>query len=252
MTRSPVRRFGLAVLCGAAGAVINSLPVGAVAPLLLGRIATLPVAILFGPWFGGLSAAVGAVGVRGSLSVLSIAILVIEALIIGAVARRGKSPLVPGPLLWGAAAILLRIARLQEAVTALREHIDEYVGNHLHAVEALTAAVSGPTLTTTDRQRLLDRYHDIYPGFITIFIADRGGVVHEIYPRRESPPVADREYFVDAVRLRRPVVSDVILGRLSLVPIVTIAVPLIDSGGGVTGVVGGSLDLSKFERFVED
>jgi len=344
MTRSTVRRLGLAVLCGAAGAVINSLPVGAVAPLLLGRIATLPVAILFGPWFGGLSAAVGAVGVRGSLSVLSIAILVVEALIIGAVARRGKSPLVAGALLWGAAAIVLVIApqwygveylrrsiwpialqvilnglvaivvadliataasmqhlvsaqpverrrirsyafhafvlvgtlpvlllaavdsqltatrqessggaRLQEAVTALREHIDEYLGNHLHAVEALTAAVSGPTLSTTDRQRLLDRYHDIYPGFITIFIADRGGVVHEIYPRRESPSVADREYFVDAVRLRRPVVSDVILGRLSLVPIVTIAVPLvIDSGGGVTGVVGGSLDLSKFERFVED
>jgi signal transduction histidine kinase/CheY-like chemotaxis protein len=343
MTRSTVQRLGLAVLCGAAGAVINSLPVGAVAPLLLGRIATLPVAILFGPWYGGLSAVVGAVGVRGSLSLLSIAILVIEAFIIGAVARRGKSPLVAGTLLWGAAAIMLVIApqwygveylrrsiwpialqvvlnglvaivvadliataasmqhlvsaqpverrrirsyafhafvlvgtlpvlllaavdsqltatrqessggaRLQEAVTALREHIDEYVGNHLHAVEALTAAVSGPTLTATDRQRLLDRYHEIYPGFITIFVADRGGIVHEIYPRRDSPPVADRQYFIDAVRLRRPVVSDVILGRLSFVPIVTIAVPLVDSGGGVTGVVGGSLDLSKFEHFVED
>ena len=56
-----------------------------------------------------------------------------------------------------------------------------------------------------DRQRLIDRYDEIYPGFITIFVADRAGVVHEIYPRRESPPIADREYFIDAVRLRRPV-----------------------------------------------
>src|SRR3989449_10887069 len=107
MTRSTVRRLGLAVLCGAAGAVINSLPVGAVAPLLLGRIATLPVAILFGPWFGGLSAAVGAGGVRRPLSVLSIALLGIEALLIGAVAPRGKSPPAAGALLWWGAGIVL-------------------------------------------------------------------------------------------------------------------------------------------------
>ena len=329
-------------MCGAAGAVMNSLPVGAVAPLLLGRIVTLPIAILFGPWLGELSAVIGAAGLRSSLSLLSITVLVIEALIIGAFAQRGKSPLVAGAILWAAAAIVLVIApqwygveylrrsiwpialqvvlnglvavviadliattvatrervsarpvaqrrirsyafhafvlvgtlpvlvlaavdgqlsatrqeasagaRLQEAATALREHIDEYLGNHLHAVEALTAAVGAAGSTSADRQRLLDRYHEIYPGFITLFVADRGGVVHEIYPRRESPSITDREYFADAVRLQRPVISDVILGRLSFVPIVTIAVPLIDSGR-VSGVVGGSLDLSKFQRFVDD
>src|SRR5262245_20321471 len=337
MTRSTVRRLGIAVLCGAAGAAMNALPVGAVAPLLLGRIATLPVAIVLGPWYGELSAVIGAASVRGSLSLLSITVLAVEALVIGAVARRGKSPLVAGALLWGAAAIVLVIApqaygvehmrrsiwpialqvvlnglvaivvadliattvfgarpiadrrirsyafhafvlvatlpilllaavdshltaarqeagaaaRLQEAATALREHIDEYLGNHLHAVEALAFAVSAPQLTAADRQRLLDRYHEIYPGFITLFIADRGGVVHEIFPRRDSPSIADREYFVDALRLRQSVISDVILGRLSLVPIVTIAVPALDASGP-TGVVGGSLDLSQFQRFVED
>ena len=351
MTRSDARRLGLAIFCGVVGAAINSLPVGAVAPLLLGRIATLPMAILFGPWIGGLSAAIGAAGVRGSLLLLPILILVAEALVIGAVAWRGKSPLVAGALLWSAAALGLvaapqlygveylrrtiwpialqvvlnglvaivvadllataasaqglvsgqpverrRIrsyafhafvlvgtlpvlllaavdsqltatrqeasggARLQEAVTALREHIDEYLQTHLHAVESLNAAVSSAAMNAGDRQRLLDRYHEIYPGFITLFVADERGVVHEIYPRRESPPIADREYFIDAVRLRKPVVSDVILGRLSLVPIVTIAVPTVGTGGASgdgsngapRGVVGGSLDLSKFERFVED
>jgi signal transduction histidine kinase/DNA-binding response OmpR family regulator len=352
MTRSDARRLGLAIFCGVVGAAINSLPVGAVAPLLLGRIATLPMAILFGPWIGGLSAAIGAAGVRGPLTLLPIVILVAEALVIGEVARRGKSPLVAGALLWSAAALGLvaaphwygveylrrtiwpialqvvlnglvaivvadllstaasaqrlvsgkpverrRIrtyafhafvlvgtlpllllaavdsqltatrqeasggARLQEAVTALREHIDEYLQTHLHAVESLMAAASGAAMTSGDRQRLLDRYHEIYPGFITIFVADERGVVHEIYPRRDSsPPIADREYFIDAVRLQRPVVSDVILGRLSLVPIVTIAVPVVRTGGaggpgdnaGTLAVVGGSLDLSKFEHFVED
>ena len=46
-------------------------------------------------------------------------------------------------------------------------------------------------------------------------------------------------------------ISDVILGRLSLVPIVTIAVPLIGPDGSATGVAGGSLDLSKFDRLVD-
>src|SRR5207244_10203770 len=83
-------------------------------------------------------------------------------------------------------------------------------------------------------------------------VADRTGVVREIYPTRSaSPPVSDREYFIEAVRTKKMAISDVILGRLSHVPIVTIVVPMLDDKGAVAGVVGGSLDLSKFERFVE-
>jgi signal transduction histidine kinase/DNA-binding response OmpR family regulator len=343
MTRSTVRRLLVAVVCGAGGAIINSLPVGPVAPLLVGRIATLPLAILFGPWIGAVSAAIGALGVRGSSPFHSIGLLVAEALVLGAVAARRKSPLVAGTLLWGlvgaglvvapqwygveylrssiwpvalqtvlnglvaiviadllataiaaqypisgrpvvyrglrsyafhsfvlAATIPVLLlaavdsqvtatrqeasgaARLQEAVTALREHIGEYVGSHSRAVESLAEGIDAPGSTSGSRQQLLDRYHEIYPGFITIFTADPAGVVQEIYPRRESPTISDREYFRDALRLKRTVISDVIVGRLSLVPIVTIAVPVVDAGGKVTQVVGGSLDLSKFKRFIAD
>ena len=45
-------------------------------------------------------------------------------------------------------------------------------------------------------------------------------------------------------------VSEVIVGRLSRVPIVTIAVPAVDRSGAVALVAGGSLDLSKFRSFV--
>ena len=47
------------------------------------------------------------------------------------------------------------------------------------------------------------------------------------------------------MRTGRLAVSDVILGRLSHVPIVTIAVPLFDAAGAIAGVAGGSLDLSQ-------
>ena len=355
-----MRRFGLAALCGALGAAINSLPIGAIAPLFLGRIVTLPVAILFGPVAGALSAALGAAGaLNGRLAIGTLILCVIEATLIGWAARRGKSPLVAGGLVWTVAAIALiaapqwygveylrqtvwpialqlplnalvsvvladllataaasrqfvtgaapvgtrRIrsyafhafvlvstlpvlllaavdsqlaatrqesngsARLNEAVTALREHIDEYLGDHVHAVETLAtsltdrpaAAPAAPppaANASAERQRIIDEYHNVYPGFITIFVADVRGIVHEIYPHQAPgatlPPIDDRQYFIDAVQRRRLAVSDVILGRRSFRPIVTIAKPLFDANGTVTGVAGGSLDLSRFERFVQD
>ena len=63
--------------------------------------------------------------------------------------------------------------------------------------------------------------------------------------------VADRQYFADAMRTRRTAVSDVIIGRVSHVPIVTIAVPMLSADGTPVGVAGGSLDLSKFQQFID-
>ena len=53
------------------------------------------------------------------------------------------------------------------------------------------------------------------------------------------------------MRTRRTAVSDVIIGRLSHVPIVTIAVPMLSADGTPVGVAGGSLDLSKFQQFID-
>jgi len=346
MTRASVQRLGLALLSGAAGLAVNALPLGALAPLMPGRILTLPIAMLFGPWLGAVAAAIGALSLGTAATAAFLIILPVEALVIGAFTRRGKSPLVAGGLVWGAAALLLvaapsiygvgylrqtiwpiamqtmlsglvavvvadllasgaaaqrlvqqsdRVerrrlsthafhafalaatlpilllaavdnqlsaarreadggARLREAVTTLTQHIEEYVTHHQNAVESLAAAMSDPNGSSADRQRLLDAYRKIYPGFITLFDANRAGVVQEIFPARDSetPPIADRKYFIDAVESRRPAVSEVILGRLSHVPIITIAVPIVKADNEVTGVAGGSLDLSKFDRFVDD
>jgi len=347
MNRISVQRVGVALLCGVAGYSINALAIGTIAPLLLGRIVTLPIAIVFGPWYGALAAAIGAMPQGGSPSAGALLVLPpIEAFVIGWFARRGKSPLVAGALVWGTVALTLVIApwlygigylrqtilpialqatlsglvavvvadllavgamaqrqvagnrpfagrrlrayafhafvlvatlpllvlvaadsqlsaakreadggaRLREAVTALSQHIDEYVASHGNAVQSLATALGDRKLEPADRQRIVDDNHRIYPGFITLFVADRGGIVRQIAPMRESPPVNDREYFIEATTRRRMAVSDVIYGRLSHVPIVTIAVPIVypgEPGGEVAGVAGGSLDLSKFERFVE-
>jgi signal transduction histidine kinase/DNA-binding response OmpR family regulator len=342
MNRSNAKRLGLAVLCGVIGYALNTWRVGSATPLLLGRVVTLPVAILFGPWFGALAALIPAVSSRGVFAA-GVVVLPIEALVVGAFARRGRSPILGGFIVWTAVAstliampslygvgylrqtilpVALQVvvgglvavvladllasaaakrlveadqrparglrgdafhafvlaatlpvlllaavegqltavrqdadggARLLEAATALGEHIGSYVNDHRQAVESLASTLTTRPLDSPDRQRLLSAYHGIYPGFISLFIANGTGAVHEIEPRRSEPvPISGRQYFIDAVRLRRTIVSDVIVGLLTKVPTVTIGVPFFDSGGAVAGVVGGSLDLSKFEQFVDN
>ena len=317
MVRLPVRRVGLALLCGAVGFGMNSMPGAAVAPLLLGRAVTLPIAILFGPSLGVLAAAVGAVALRTPVTSALIAVLgflSLEGLLTGAFAERGRSPLVAGAVLWTSVAVLMLVAprllgldslrqtilpialqlplnglvavvaadliatsqwarhlaaydrpaarrhlrqfafhafvlvatlpllllaavgnqvtaakqeadgsaRLREAVTSLSEHIGDYVGSYTHAVEPLAASVGQRKLDSADRQQLLAEYKKVYPGFITLFVADRAGIVHEVFPTRSgSPPVSDREYFIQALRTKAMAVSDVILGRLSHVPLMS-------------------------------
>src|ERR1019366_1292144 len=101
------------------------------------------------------------------------------------------------------------------------------------------------------RHQLLERYHDLYEGFITLLVADPEGNLLESVPPQPLPQtLADRPYFSDAVRTRRLAISDIFMGRLSHVPIVAILVPMYSSTGHLLGVAGGSLDLSKFQRFV--
>jgi hypothetical protein len=83
-------------------------------------------------------------------------------------------------------------ARLHEVVTALSERIDSYVTDHAHAVQTLAAAA---TSRQNDQKQVAD-YHRIYPGFITIFLADRNGTVQAIYPAQEGgvPNIADQRF----------------------------------------------------------
>ncbi|HEX7138933.1 MAG TPA: cache domain-containing protein, partial [Vicinamibacterales bacterium] len=147
-------------------------------------------------------------------------------------------------------------ARLREAVTALGEHVDSYVDGHAHAVESLATSVGSSSSTNAGRQNLLDEYRRIYPGFLAIFFADRTGMITEINPPLQSgdavPTIADRQYFKDAMTTRKTAISEVIIGRVRHVPIVTIAFPLVAAGGDIEGVAVGSLDLSKFEMFAKD
>lgn len=64
-----------------------------------------------------------------------------------------------------------------------------------------------------------------------------------------SPNIADREYFQRALKTDQPVVSNPLIGRVTKVPGVLIAIPVLARDGTVTGVIAGSLTLHSTSLF---
>src|SRR5580700_3407714 len=99
MTPARWRHLGVAVAAGVAGLAINLMPLGNLATLWPGRVITLPVAILLGPGFGALSALIAAIPYFAFPPVM-VALLLLQAGVIGAFGLRGKSPILAGALVW--------------------------------------------------------------------------------------------------------------------------------------------------------
>jgi signal transduction histidine kinase/ActR/RegA family two-component response regulator len=108
MRRPWLRPLLLTALASAAGAGLQWYASGGFAEMSPSRIATLPVAILLGPWHG--IAATLLAALPGTVPPVLLAFRIVEALIIGVAARRGHSPLLVGGLILFALAIVLGIS----------------------------------------------------------------------------------------------------------------------------------------------
>ena len=321
------------------------LPVAPVAQLWPGRIVTLPVAVLFGPWYG-LLAALMASAALVPATPLWLLVFGAEAVMVGALARRGSSPFLAGavltaffgltfvfvPTLSGMpgtgplvsplavqqllnamvaivvadfvvvmlaasriapgyrpaerqqlrdyafhafvlaavlpvlllSAVAGRIfedkqqadgtARLLETATSLGDHASDYLDKYVGATEAL-AATLGQLQDRGQRVDAMMHFMEIYEGTLSLRIADRTGVATEAAPAlpngATSISVADRQFFIDAMRTGRTQVSDVITGTLTRVPRVFVGTPILGAGGQAERVVYANLGLEMFQKFLE-
>src|SRR5260221_12265315 len=92
------RHLAVALAAGAAGLAINLMPLGIASLIWPGRIITLPVAIVCGPWFGAIAALIAAEPYRASPVMVSV--LLVEAVLVGIAGRRGKSVILAGAIVW--------------------------------------------------------------------------------------------------------------------------------------------------------
>ena len=106
MQRAALRPLLLTIAAGLGGFLLNSILAGGFASVLApGRLFTLPVAILLGPWYGLAAALMSAAHVldRGGL----IMVYALEALVVAFAARRARSTLAVGAVFWGGYAVVL-------------------------------------------------------------------------------------------------------------------------------------------------
>ena len=97
MNRTLRRQIAVAAAAGIAGYTIQALATGAFAQVWPGRMVSLPIAILLGPWFGLLA---GAITLAGASNAVLLGIGLLEAFVVGATAQRRGSPILAGSLVW--------------------------------------------------------------------------------------------------------------------------------------------------------
>src|SRR5262249_12211605 len=73
--------------------------------------------------------------------------------------------------------------RLQEAATAIREDLQQYVTRHQQAVVSLSQAITNEgRFDNTTLSRRLEQSHTVYPGFQTLVVANADGMPVAIDP----------------------------------------------------------------------
>src|SRR5438477_320377 len=143
MLRQP-KRYVEVVLAGAVGFALNLAPIPLLARLWPGRIITLPIAIFFGPWYGLLAAMAGAsaFALVAVLPVLLLSTVAGEAFSTKQTTDGGE--------------------HLQNAASAMRDHVENYLDTHGRAVAAIAATLESSTEPSARREQLLAQYAQAY------------------------------------------------------------------------------------------
>ncbi len=137
----------------------------------------------------------------------------------------------------------------------LASMLEEYANVHVAIVSSVAEEMAG--LPKEDAQRLLTNVKSSRPGFITMLVADeRGQIIHtapeNLLDDSEDAPmsVIDRDYFTEAIKQRRPYISQPFFGRgFGRDVIVAISAPIVSKRGDIEGVVEGSLNLKRIGLF---
>ena len=112
---------------------------------------------------------------------------------------------------------------------------------------ALVPAVAHPA-GGTDCHRVLEKAAATFKYITAINLHSAAGEALCTSVQTPLPPAADRAYFQEAVRSKRMVVSDYLLGKITGKNVVVMALPLLDEQGAVRSVLSAGLDLEWVGR----
>lgn len=147
---------------------------------------------------------------------------------------------------------------INESALHISNLAQAYIDTHS---QALNSAANWLSLNPsgTEQQVALSKLHQLYPGFITMLIANEAGKIQEASPvsllmksgNAINLNVSDRDYYIEAFFNQKSFISPVFLGRgFGKDPIVAISAPLYtpDTPYHPIGIIEGSLDLNRFKE----
>ena len=149
-------------------------------------------------------------------------------------------------------------SRLEEAATAIRRNIDDYLEYQQRAVAELADHMSGSTLTAPVIAPILREELSRSDAFFSLLAITPAGEVIAWEPAGPSPSILkDRDYVQIPVATRQAYVSDARAARRTAsgaqaLPLVVISAPILGSDGYVKAVLAASLNLDKFKNFGRD
>ena len=148
---------------------------------------------------------------------------------------------------------------LQAAKTD-RERVASLLGGKVSVLRDALSAVARrtPVLAWSDPQAM-QRYLLDKPAldsmFNSVFAADQTGRmltrIEKGTVAEHLPSVADRDYFRRAIASDQPVLSDVIVGKITHEPMIVVVIPVPGPDGKALGVVAGTLVLRSVALFDE-
>ncbi|WNC67876.1 diguanylate cyclase [Thalassotalea nanhaiensis] len=157
---------------------------------------------------------------------------------------------------------------LEKSISEHKQYLklsaDRFIDKHVQAIENAASNLSlQRKVDNAKQQDFLSTYHDLYPEFRTMFISNNEGFVTTMSPlsmlaqlkeKNKMPNVNFREYFKVSIETDEAFISDAILGKgFGQDPIVSISKSFsFQDEQHKSGIVQGSLNLTKFERIIPD
>ena len=143
---------------------------------------------------------------------------------------------------------------VRERAGMVSRRLDDYLSAHRTAVEMLASCLAHDGEANDQRwlNDELEAFHQRYPAFLTLLVANSAGEMTAAYPPqprerlRAMGSVGDRSYFTEAIRTHKAFISPAFQGRgFGRAPVVAVSAPVM-RGGVADGIVEASLDLDAF------
>jgi len=138
-------------------------------------------------------------------------------------------------------------AREHAAGTArqVAEDLETRIDGAHHLLAALTQVPAVRQLRQPQCSELLAELQKQAKRYANFLVTDRSGTsLCSAVPAARPVSYADRDFFQAVLKTRRPVVGHPVLGRVTRIPVLPVAHPVLDAGGEVEIVVVIGLDLA--------